>query len=658
MEGLTLLSFTDPSFWFYLLYFWASVTLAWYVPGSVLVRRLGLSTLPHITLSFLVGLVAWSWQGELFGLLHIRWATYGYVFLLAGLYFFQRGRMKKLHKFTHFNATIVTVLLVGFGVALQQIPVWYTAIRTVDGLSFCCTLPINPVGQLAITNEIIRKIPPDQPGLSGQPLTNYHHWLNIAVAELVRVFRLPLLYTSSQYVPLFTSIFLGLSAIILSSLLGLSVRFVHWFLFFLYFGTDLGFIAPLVFGKGINFLMPSLLSGGTFLFNPQTAISIVLLFCAYALLLLVLKRPTPRIIVLAAFLFGTLIGFKVHTGILALIGLGTLAAYQTIRKNYTVLLVFSISLAVALVVYLPTNAGAGGLYVAGFWRIEEFAKTPQLGFDQSLLTTIAYLTKQKRLFSISLGTGVRVLLYESLFFTMFLISLVGTKLIGLFQTRKTLTHVALPVHICIGSSIVGGMVLGLFFLQTSGVGHSEYFLHVSAIGMSLYAALAIYRQRRSTVMRTLLVFVVVAGLLRYYQLTFDAVATIRNSKNHYVISNEELAALSFLRSQTPLDAVVVVDPTNRLESVVNYVSFMANRSTYLSGVWGLGALNVGYGDRLPVVGHVFTEERRDVSGVLDRAGITYVYLMLPSQRSAHLRRELPVVFENSDVAIFASPRAL
>ncbi len=658
MEGLTLLSFTDPLFWLYLLYFWVSITLAWYVPGSVLVRRLGLSTLPHTTLSFLVGLVAWSWQGELFGLLHIRWATYGYVLVFTALYFFQRRRMKKTHEPAHFNGTIVTVLLVGFGVALQQIPVWYTAIRTTEGLSFCCTLPINPVGQLAITSEIIRKIPPDQPGLSGQLLTNYHHWLNIAVAELVRIFRLPLLYTSSQYVPLFTSVFLGLTAITLSSVLGLSVRFVNWFLFFLYFGSDFGYIVPLVFGKGINFHVPSLLNGFTFLFNPQTAISIVLLFCAYALLILVLRKPTPQILFLTALLFGTLIGFKVHTGIFALVGLGTLAAYQTIRKSYTMLLVFGISLAIALVVYLPTNAGAGGIYFSGFWRVEEFMKNPELGFDPSLLSTIAYLTKQKRLFSASLGTGVRVLLYEILFLILFLFGLVGTKLVGIFQSKKTFVYVPLPIHILVGSSIVVGMVLGLFFLQTSGVGHSEYFLHVSAIVLSFYAALAVYRQRRSTVMRIVLVFVVAGGLVRYYQLSFDAVATMVDPKNHYVISNEELAALSFLRSQTPHDAVVVVDPSNRVDSVVSYVSFMANRPTYLSGAWGLGALNVRYADRLPVVDHVFEKDGRDVPQVLDWAGITYVYLMSRSERYAHLHEQLPVVFENSEVTIFASPRVL
>lgn len=656
MEALILLSYTDALFWLYLLYFWISITLAWYIPGCVFLRHLGLSPLPHTTLSFLVGLVLWSWQGELFGLLHIRWATYGYLVIFFFLFIFQHKRMKRSHPTSFFSCTIATLLLVGLGVVFQQIPVWYTAIRTAEGLSFCCVLSINPVGQLALTNEIIRKIPPDQPGLSGQLLTNYHYWLNLTVAELVRVFRLPLLYTSSQYIPLFTSIFLGLSAITLSSLLGLSVSFARWFILFLYFGSDHGYIVPFVFGKGVNFHVPSLLNGFTFLFNPQTAISIVLMFCAFALFILFLKKLTPQTLFLSSLLFGTLIGFKVHTGIVVLIGLGILAAYHIRQKRYTTILVFSISLAIALAVYLPTNAGAGGIYFGGFWRIEEFMKNSDIGFNPSLLASIGYLTKQKRLFSEPFGTVVFVLLYEMLFLVLFLFSLVGTKVIGFFQSKKTLVPVPLPIHILIGSSIVVGMVLGLFFLQTSGVGHSEYFLHIAAITLCFYAALAVYRgDRRSRIMNVILLSVIVGTFIRSYQLGFDAISVMVEPKNHYVISNEELGALFFLRSHTPRDAVILVDPSNRLDSVVSYVSFMANRPTYLSGKWGLGAHNIRYVDRSQVVDRVFEENNLDIRKILQLAGITYVYLASSSETYEHLSGQIPVIFQNTKFTIFSVP---
>lgn len=659
MEGLTLLSFSDPLFWLFLLYFWISISLAWYIPGSVFLKNLKIPVVPHTTLSFLVGLVAWSWQGWIFGYLDMRWASYCYILVFVTLYLIQRKKTQRSDRKRGIGFHAITILLIGLGVVLQQTYVWHTAVRTDTGLSFCCTLPINPVGQLALTNEIIRKIPPDQPGLSGQRLTNYHHWLNIAVAELVRVFRLPLLYTSSHYIPLFTSIFLGLSAITMSSLLGLSLPFVHWFLFFLYFGSDFGFVVPLAFGKGINFLVPSLLNGFTYLFNPQTAISIVLLFCAYALLLLFLKKSTPQIVFLTALLFGSLIGFKVHTGIFALVGLGALAAYQVLRKRYTTILVFTISLFVALIVYLPTNAGAGGIYFSGFWRIEEFMKYPELGFNPSLLARIAYLTKHKQLLFVPFGIQVRVLLYEMLFLLLFLFSLIGTKIVGIFQSERAFGRVPLPIHIFLGSSIVAGLTLGMFFLQTTGVGHSEYFLHAAVIVLSFYAALAVYHgERRSLVLNIVLVVVITGGLLRYYQLSADAIAVMREPTNHYVIFNEELEALSFLRSHTPYDAVVVVDPSNRLDSVVSYVSFMANRPTYLSGKWGLGALNVRHTNRVSVVDRIFGEKNRDLQKLLPSTGIRYVYLTSAPKTYKNLLQQLRVVFSNSQVTILEAPNAL
>lgn len=73
--------FFDLSFWLYLLIFLFASFFAFYIPGSISLKKLHLSSFSHIVLSLVVGMVLWGWQGFIFGLLGIRWMTYLYLFI-------------------------------------------------------------------------------------------------------------------------------------------------------------------------------------------------------------------------------------------------------------------------------------------------------------------------------------------------------------------------------------------------------------------------------------------------------------------------------------------------------------------------------------------------------------------------------------------------
>ena len=114
-----------------------------------------------------------------------------------------------------------------FGVIIQLSAVWFEGVYTKNGLFFCCSNFVDSVYHIALTNQIIKRIPPYQPEIYGVVVQNYHYWGNIISAELIRIFHLPLISTQYQYIMLFLSLFLGLSAVVFTEILQLGKTY-NW----------------------------------------------------------------------------------------------------------------------------------------------------------------------------------------------------------------------------------------------------------------------------------------------------------------------------------------------------------------------------------------------------------------------------------------------
>lgn len=69
--------------------FLLATTIAVFIPGDVLVRRLGLPTFQRVVLALGLGLVMWALQGFVFGFLGLRNLTYAYL-VLAGILWLKR----------------------------------------------------------------------------------------------------------------------------------------------------------------------------------------------------------------------------------------------------------------------------------------------------------------------------------------------------------------------------------------------------------------------------------------------------------------------------------------------------------------------------------------------------------------------------------------
>lgn len=450
------------------------------------------------------------------------------------------------------------------GVVLQLSAVWFLGTARDGGLFFCCRGVPDDIYHLALTNQLVSNFPPQEPGMTGVVVKNYHYLSSLAMADFVRVFHLPLIPTVYQYFPLLVSVLLGLMVIVIAQLLSLNNIITHWWLFFLYFHGDILYSLLWLRGRGANFDVTIFDDATKLLAGPPRSFSILLLFAGLAMLIVWLKKRTPCPGVLAAIILGSLIGFKVYTGIFALVGIAAVGAYFFFKRDLKMLFVPILVLAISLAIYLPVNGPAGGLIFNGSYRFDDFISQPVFGLSN------LFLWKQ---------AGVWLL--EFLFFGSYLVFLYGTSLLAIFQTRKSLSLLPKELNIFLLSAIAATAIIGLFFLQNiGGLNTVQFLISLYFVG-SLYAALVVSRLPW--------VAIVIVVLLTLPRPLYEAWGNIRMiaSRQGLFVSAEEFAGLNYLKNNTPSNAVVALPPDFARQEISLYVSFLADRPLYLAGYTGV-----------------------------------------------------------------------
>ncbi|MDP2649442.1 MAG: hypothetical protein Q8P10_01220 [bacterium] len=642
---------SDPFFWVNFLYFFLAVFIAFFIPGDLLIRRLNLSSFNRITIATLLGLVMWGWQGYVFGYLGIRWATYPYLLLCFVVWvIFNRnvGKYIRINKKVNFRQVdFLAVLLITIGIFMQLSSVWLNGVLTSRGLYFCCGSIMDNILFLSITDQIAKNFPPFEPGMYGVNIQNYHYWGSLVVGELIRVFKLPLLATSYQYMTVFVSLFLGASAITFTSILKLKRAFAIFLIFFLYFGGDFIWVVLGVLRGNSFFAMNPMESGQQFLENIPRAIGVIEFFAFISVFIIWIRKKDIFSGIVSAFIVSSLIGFKIYIGFFALSGLGILACYYLIKHKLKMVLPIMLAFILSLFIYYPVNSNAGGLYYTGFWRFENFIVQPLFNLQRLELARVIYLTH---------NNWLRVIQYEIIFMFIYFVSTFGTKLVGLFQSKKSLASFPKEFNILMISAIILSIILGSFFLQASGGANTFNFLVSVFILGSIYTALSCYyfiSPGKKFFPVAIVVLIILLTIPRVIYQTGKNILDIKK-QGGFIISNEELQALNFLREQKDTKSLVIVDPEFEMEEQASYVSFLTNKNMFLSAMYNeLEAHNIDFSKRLKVRKLILNYESPILVGkYLLKNNIGYIYMSrgkdLVSTRSAYFVKE---AFKNKEVKI-------
>lgn len=624
-------------------YAFVAFIVALYIPGSVaLGKRSG------VVLSISVGLILWAWQGVIFGYLGLRMLTY--VYLGMCLFLWIRKSWPKRTEFfpirftfTKYHWIVAVIFAVGiFGQTNRFIP---TGFIPPQGVYVFTPASDDAFWHGALTNQLVKAFPPEEPGLTGVAVTNYHYWSNMVIAEFTRVFRIPVMLMQFVYAPLFMSFLLGAVSYLLMTDLGISGKGRILGLWMLYFASDVIYLISFVTRKQFIFTVNPLEDGTMFWENPPRAMSFVVTIIGIVFLLRWINKRDWKLGLTAALAFGSVIGFKVHTGVMVLGAVAGVGAFLVWKRDLKMLWVPLATLLIALFVYLPVNSKSGLPVFAPFEMSRMFAVQEKLG--------LSFLELRRRIY-VDHSNYLRQWQIDLTMLVIFLIGQFGIRNVGWLgfgiMMRRS-RHLGLFI---IGG-ILSSLILGTFFIQP--IAWADIFNAYLATSLLLWvSALCVFDLwiKKLSIAKMGILFFVVLGMTipRWIYKTYLPVRDIFAAKP--AISSEEMAGMRYIRSHTTSDEVIAVFNNGKWDSMFPYVSIYANRPMYLSGQMILerhGIKFINRSDRMNIL--VSTTDVKQIRDILQKEGISILYFYgRPKLGVAIESLNVEKVFSNDSIWVY------
>lgn len=571
-------SLTDITFWLHMLQYFLAVGIGYYIPGSVILNKISLPRIFHATVSIVLGMVLFAYQGYVFGYFHVRFLSYVYLLVFVALWLRQYISRKRTYQRSEYHIDKKTLLIIIIGSFCQLTTIWFSGITYGKDAYYCCGDANDNFLYGTLSREIVYNIPPEHPGMVGEVFKNYHYWSNIVVGETSRVFVLPVYQVQFQYSVLLMPAITGLLLLCVTYLMNGSVSLGWWVLFFFYFGSDAIYWLILLLKSAPMFSMSSLEDGVGYLANYPRAIAFICALCGMIFLFLVRKKPSFSLVIVTSLVLAGIAGMKIYVGVFIYSGLICLALYDLIKhRSWITSIVGVCTLIFLLPTYLLSNVGAGGLYYAGFWRVQNFIVQPRLNLLRLEQARIIYEADNK---------WFQVMCYNLLFTGMYILAIFGTKMISILNSKASLKQVNTQLHFLLIPAIIISFVIGLFYNQQTGESNTFNFLVTAFIFLSFYAALAMnyLSTKNKTIFGKLIVLLVILLTIpRSLYRTYTNIGNIIQKRGH-VISKGVLDVSRVIRSETRRSDIILIDSRSFPFDMNGPVfSMLLDRPMYFSG---------------------------------------------------------------------------
>ena len=541
---------------------------------------------------------------------------------------------KKIPKFTLKLNKIDILILVVFstGVLLQIFTVVGNAIPIKDGLYFCCGIP-DSLYHGALTKELINNFPPNEPGIFGLKLSNYHFLSNLITADLIRIFKLPFSQTEYQFFPILMSFLFGLGAYSLATLLKISKRFIAFFLIFIFFFGDLLPILTFITTRQFNVNLSTVETSTSLWVSMSRYFGITVFFSAVSLLYIWLKKRSLSNSIAVIAIAASLVGFKIYIGIIFLTGFLFLSLYLMLKKDFKPLTVFMSTVLLSALIYFPINKGSGGLIFSNFWRFEDFIVQKDLNLSRLELARGVYL---------SAGNHIKVLFYDLIFFATYITFSFGTLLVGFLNKKETLRLIPKEIHVFLISSLFISLTLGSFFLQKTGGANSSQFLISGYLIGSIYASLFLYSfsQKKKLIFKIIIIALVALMIPKTILQVHNQYQKL-SDKGGVIIGNESLSMFNFIKSNTPRNSLFLIDP--RLGDTCILLPLLTSSQSYFCD-------SASPLDRGIDLSKHHLKGSRILQGLIDNPPTKKINYIITQKSNDNFKPEM-TVYENSTVKI-------
>ncbi len=623
-----------------------------FIPGFLISKKLSEDFSTKAVIGLILGLVNLTLVGFITGYLKMSWLIIPYLFICLILFIFtQAFKDIPLRRIQINKKSLILTLVIILGVIYQSLPLFKSGLNYDFGMGFWGPLGHDGVWHQALINQLVENVPPPNPGLSGNLLTNYHYFYDLLVALTFKLTGINILDLIYRFFPMLFSILVGIGGLIISQKLFKNYWISLLNLYFIYFTGSFGWIVEYLrerhFGGESAFWVNQPVSMNL---NPPFAISLVILI---GVLLVINHYRSWWGGIILVILAGSLVEFKVYGGVIVLGSLGTLALWQLLKRETVLIKITFLSGLLSGLVFLPQNSKSSELLVVSpLWFVNSMIDfTDRVGWMKLSQARSAYFER---------GDYFKFILVEGLSLTLFIVGNLGVRIIGLIKLM-TMQKDLLIKFILIAFII--SILIPTLFIQKGNPWNTIQFFYYGLFLAALFTGPAIYKliTHWGKIGLILSIFFLIISPI-------NAVTTFRSSL--YLlppsqVSYPEQQALTFLQNQP--DGVVLTYPFDKnlksnmsepfkmlVYETSSYVSAFSAKQTFLEDEFQQDILQVDYKKRLTASYEIFNSKDYNFSQKLLRDNnIKYIYL--PKLYTIGLSSDqlnLKQIFENSETIIY------
>lgn len=621
------------------------LTFACLIPGLVISRK------RNLFVSVTVGIVSLTLCFYIASLLRFKLLVP--VYLVTGLILFFKLRYFKELKLPNFkkrnNLIFLGVIIIG--TVFQTLPTFRSGLTYPYGLGLWGPNTHDGVWHIALINQLVKAVPPENPIFSGVSVKNYHFFYDILIACTNYLTQLSITDLVFRFYPILFSMLLGIGTYYLMTNIYKKTLAMILSLYLIYFAGSFGWIVEYIkvrhLGGESAFWANQSIS---FNLNPPFAISLIIVIAIFYLLSFdrVQKSFVPLVI-----LCGVLLPFKAYAAVLILT---TLLIISIIRRSIQIGAVFITSV-ISSYLFFISNFSLGDKLIlfSPFWFIHSMIDSPdRVGWVRVSLMRNTGFEK---------GNWLKVILAELISLTIFILGNLGTRLFALPALLGFKYIVRREILLSISIFSLLSFVIPILFIQAGNPWNTIQFLYYGLYSLALIAGTVL--SNFLTKFNNFFAKVFILMILIITPINSWATANgYLSYQPHALISSQEIEALEFLSKQK--DGIVLIYPYDpKLKTKITepwplyaydstaYVSALSKKPSYLEDEGQNQILLTDYKKRLVASKDFFLSTNSESRDFILNNHISYIYI--PKVNSIRLDQEtlgVNNIFENDEVIVY------
>ena len=640
------------------------IIIALFIPGFVLISSFK-NLNDFLTKTFLgltSGIVVFTLVFYFSSLFKVWWFIF--IYLGVMLLFFIKRNLYQSVKLKFLKLPLSAAILILAGTIFQVMPVIRSGLVTSYGIGFWGPNAHDGIWHMALVNQLVGGVVPQNPIFSGEALKNYHYFYDLLIAATYKIASVPTADLIFRFYPVLFSLLFGIGTYLLAQKLFKSNLVSFFGIYLAYFTGSFGWVVEFIRERHIGgesaFWSNQPVS---FNLNPPFAISLVILIAFVYLLISFFegeKSVFKKIILIT--ILGSLVSFKAYAALLAIGALILLVIFNIIRKrDFSLVPILAGSGVLSFLILLPNygadilKSGTGGIFTfAPFWFVHSMIDSPdRVGWTRLTLTRIVGFEQKNYL---------KFFAAETLGLLIFWGGNLGVRILsfGLLGKIKILSKE--PILLYLFFITILALVIPLLFIQAgnpwNAIQFFYYGLYTTALFSSLTLAWIFERGKAGKIIVAILLLIA----------PINALVTANSyipSTPHAALSHSEKLALDFLFLQPPgIVLTYPFDPNLRknigapiplpVYETTSYVSAFSGKPVFVEDEIQQDILRDDYKGRIAQSREFFHGGTKQWSrDFLKSNNITYVYVLALDDTSFNPKEDgLEQIFESSEVKIY------